>query len=161
MSQATLVQLFAVALIAGLLLVGAEVFVPGGILGTVGALALVAAAGVAFAAFGSAAGMYIALAIVMLAGVSIVLWIRFFPRTGIGRKMAASRDLGDAKAVNPDMAALLGREGEALSDLRPGGYARIDGKRVDVITEGAMLARGARVRVVRVESNRVVVRKVA
>ena len=40
--------------------------------------------------------------------------------------------------------SLTGATGEALSDLRPGGFALIDGQRVDVITRGEVIPRGAR-----------------
>jgi len=160
MNSAVAVQLFAIALISGLLLVGAEVFVPGGILGAVGGLALLTAAVIAFAAFGPMAGGYVALAIVLLVAVSIMLWIRIFPRTRIGKKMTVARDLSQAKGTDSSLESLVGKEGEAISDLRPSGFARIDGERVDVITQGVMIHKGEKIRVVETESNRVVVKHV-
>lgn len=56
--------------------------------------------------------------------------------------------------------ALIGAEGEALSPLRPSGRARFDGRRVHVETEGAWVDKGDRVRVLRVEPGKVIVRKV-
>ena len=55
--------------------------------------------------------------------------------------------------------SLLGATGEALSDLRPGGFALIDGQRVDVITRGDFVARGERVEVIADEGYRRVVRR--
>jgi membrane-bound serine protease (ClpP class) len=46
----------------------------------------------------------------------------------------------------------------AQSNLRPSGLALIDGKRIDVVTEGPMIERGTPVKVVAVEGMRVVVR---
>ena len=54
--------------------------------------------------------------------------------------------------------ALVGKSGAAVTDLRPAGKATIEGRRVDVLTEGAYVARGTRVTVVRVEGNRIFVR---
>jgi membrane-bound serine protease (ClpP class) len=56
--------------------------------------------------------------------------------------------------------ALLSREGTALTPLRPSGTAVIDGKRVDVVTEGEMIDKDKPVRVIKVEGGRVVVRMV-
>jgi membrane-bound serine protease (ClpP class) len=50
--------------------------------------------------------------------------------------------------------------GTALTNLRPSGTALIDGKRVDVVTNGSMIERGAEVKVIAVEGARVVVRAV-
>jgi membrane-bound serine protease (ClpP class) len=54
----------------------------------------------------------------------------------------------------------LEKEGVAKTDLRPAGVVLVDGQRVDVVTEGAMIEVGARVKVVAVEGNRIVVRRV-
>lgn len=55
--------------------------------------------------------------------------------------------------------SLTGATGEALSDLRPGGFALIDGQRVDVISRGEVIPRGARVQVVADEGYRRIVRR--
>jgi membrane-bound serine protease (ClpP class) len=50
-----------------------------------------------------------------------------------------------------------GAEGIAESELRPSGVARLNGRRVDVVTEGVYVPGGARVRVVALDGNRIVV----
>jgi membrane-bound serine protease (ClpP class) len=55
--------------------------------------------------------------------------------------------------------ALLGHSGTALTVLRPAGTAKIEGRRVDVIAEGNFIEAGAPITVVRVEGNRVTVRR--
>lgn len=151
------VQLFIILLVSGLVLVGAEIFVPGGVLGLAGGLALLIATGLGFAAFGPTVGAYVALGIVALVGTAIFLWIRFFPGSKIGRLMTVSKNLAESKGTQTGLADLQGAQGEASSDLRPAGFATIGGRRIDVVTEGGMVTRGTRVRVVDVEGNRVVV----
>ena len=56
-------------------------------------------------------------------------------------------------------AELVGRTGVVMTELRPSGTAEIDGKPVDVVSEGAFLPKGTEIRVVAVEGARVVVRK--
>jgi len=150
------IEVFAVLLITGLVLVGAEIFVPGGVLGAIGGLSLLGACAAGFKAFPGYGG-YVATAIVVLTGLAVALWIRLFPRTRIGRKMTLSGDLQSAKATEDGLNALAGKNGEALSDLRPAGFAMFDGQRVDVVTQGGMIRKGEPVRVVQVEGNRVVV----
>ncbi|MFO7779186.1 MAG: NfeD family protein [Nitriliruptoraceae bacterium] len=57
--------------------------------------------------------------------------------------------------------ALVGRQGVALSDLRPAGVARIDGHRIDVVSDGEWLAAGDPVTVVSDEGYRRVVQRAA
>lgn len=156
----TPVEMFFICLILGLLLLCAEIFVPGGILGAFGALALVGAIIFGFVAF-KEYGYLIALGIVLGTGGVIAAWVKYFPKSRLGRSMIVTEDIGgDVEATEPGLDELAGKEGEALSDLRPGGFARLDGRRVDVVTQGGMISKGARVRVVEVEGNRVVVAEV-
>ena len=55
---------------------------------------------------------------------------------------------------------LLGATGEVLTELRPSGSVRLNGRPVEVVSEGAFVAKGVQVQVVAVEGNRVVVRQV-
>jgi membrane-bound ClpP family serine protease len=52
-----------------------------------------------------------------------------------------------------------GETGIALTKLRPAGKAQINGRRVDVITQGQMLDEGCPVEVIEVSGIRIVVRE--
>ena len=151
-------ELFFILLVAGLLLIGAEIFVPGGILGAIGAAALLGAVVCGFIAFPSF-GLWIAMGIIVLVGAAIFLWIKIFPRTNIGRSMTVSMDLAESKGTESGLEDLTGKEGITTSNLRPGGFAEIEGKRRDVITRGEMIAGGQPVVVIEVEANRIVVKE--
>ena len=144
-------------LASGMLLIGAEIFVPGAVLGTMGAFALLGAVVVAFS-IGLKIGFYTAFGILLLATLTVVMWVKFFPRTLVGRKMTLSEDGSVFKAFRSRQ-SLVGKTGSAHSELRPAGFAMIDGQRVDVVADGGIIGRGEAVRVIRVEGNRVVVRK--
>ncbi len=58
-----------------------------------------------------------------------------------------------------DLEYFLGREGDALTVLRPAGIADFDGVKLDVVTEGGFIEARQRVKVLRVEGRRIVVRK--
>jgi membrane-bound serine protease (ClpP class) len=56
--------------------------------------------------------------------------------------------------------SLVGHEGTAVTLLRPAGKARINGRLVDVVSDGPFIAQDRRVEVVAVSGNRVVVREI-
>jgi len=150
-------QMFLMLLIAGLMLIGAEVFIPGGVLGVIGALALIVAAGIGFAIFPAGMAVIIAIGMILMVGAVIMLWIKLFPHTGIGRQMTASHDLGDAKGTEDKLDELVGKTGITRSVLRPAGYVEIDNRRIDVVTQGEMIDNNTPVRITAVEGNRVIV----
>ena len=134
-----------------------ETFLPGMVTGLVGLLFLATAVIVGYKEFGFQGGNLI------LGGVSVGLlmggWccLRFFPGSRIARLWISRSAVGELGGARLD---LLHRSGVAITQLRPAGAAFINGERVDVISEGALIDRGASLKVVAVEGMRVVVREV-
>ena len=96
---------------------------------------------------------------------TIVLGIvafRFLPRTRAGRGLvlASATSQGEGYVSAPVELELVGTDGIATTDLRPGGKAELNGRRIDVLTEGEFIERGSAVRVVQANAGRVVVRRV-
>jgi len=89
---------------------------------------------------------------------TVAIWIKLFPRSRVGQKMTLSEN-GMAFKASESKQAFLGKTGTAYSSLRPAGFALIDGERVDVIAEGGIIDKGLPIVVIKVEGNRVVVRK--
>ncbi len=123
-------------------------------------MALLGAVAAGFAAFGPAIGMYIALAIIIGGSAGIFMWIKFFPRTRVGRALTLQHSESDYKASDSDARRnLTGQSGKAITDLRPAGIARIGNRNYDVVSEGDLIGRGSAVQVVKVEGPRIVVRQ--
>lgn len=146
-------------LAAGLLLIAAEVFIPGGVAGVIGGLALLAAMAVGLLVFPAPWGFISAISIVVFGGLALLLWVQIFPRTRTGRRITLRSDGADFKSGAPLPAELLGATGEALTALRPAGTALIAGKRYDVLADGGVwLAAGSALRVSAIRDGHVLVR---
>lgn len=142
-------------LVVGVVLLFLETFLPGGVAGVVGFLCLLAAVVAGYRHLGPQGGTLL-LAAVMAGGVAGVwAWLRYFPESRAAARFISRSASGD---TGPDLSALQGVSGHALTQLRPSGVAMLDGRRVDVVAESALIEKGAPVRVVQVEGSRVVVR---
>lgn len=143
----------------GFLMLAAEVFVPGMVIGTLGLISLAASVVVGYASFGPMAGTLLLAGVCVVTMVGFVLWMKLFPSTPIGRRIMLSRQLerGESTAASA-AASIVGQEGEAITPLRPSGMARIGDRRVDVVTESRFVQPGERVVVVAQRDLRVVVR---
>jgi len=144
-------------LMAGVALLLAEVFLPGMIAGVLGVVCLLGAAVVGFAEFGPKVGSLILMAELLAGTVLTILWMRYFPKTPLGRKYILDPSTAAHAPTEPEK--WLGHEGTALTDLRPAGSARLDGEKVDVTTSGEHLESGTRVKVVRVDGPSIFVRR--
>ncbi|WP_252311681.1 NfeD family protein [Sinobaca sp. H24] len=61
---------------------------------------------------------------------------------------------------NRDRDDLLQKEAVALTPLHPSGSAVVDEERIDVVTEGGFIEKGAALRIIKVEGTRIIVRKI-
>ena len=151
-------SLIVALIVVGLLLIAAEVFLPGLILGTIGLLCLVTSVVFVFLQYGTSAGVLAAFVVGGLTIVGFVLWLFLFPRTFIGRRIML-RTSQPADRTAEEHRSLVGETGEAITPLRPSGTARIGGKRVDVTAVGDFLEQGAAIVVVAADGMRVAVRR--
>lgn len=95
--------------------------------------------------------------------VVVLILGRFLPRTplyGILVSRAAS-GMESLRELSEQRRRLLGREGVALSALHPGGKALFGEEVLDVITQGDLIEKGARVRIVGYSAREAVVEPVA
>jgi len=148
-------ELVVILLIAGVVLLLLETVLPGLIAGIVGFCCLMAGVVLGYVEFGAYTGNLIL--VLVLAGLvgGFACWVKFFPDSAAARLLVSQGTSGDIKTEQPE---LLNQTGVAYTQLRPSGTALIKDKRVDVVTEGALIPRGTPVRVVAIEGMRVVVR---
>jgi membrane-bound serine protease (ClpP class) len=144
------------------------IFIPGfGIAGIAGILAILAGLIMSMLGEGNAPQMIlmttgrVALALV----ISIVLlfvFMRSLPKFSFGRRLVLETELstreGFASAPETD-SHWLGKIGKAATPLHPAGIAEIAEERVDVVSDGEPIDAGELIKVVRVDGNRVVVRR--
>jgi len=152
-------QAIIVLVIVGFLMIAAEVFVPGMILGSLGGLCLIGSVVLCYVAFGPLAGTAAFAALAVLTILGFFLWLRLFPHTPLGKRMMLNSSLSSQTTLEiPD---LIGATGEAVTPLRPAGTALIQGRRRDVVAETGLIEVGEKISVVSQEGVRIVVRKQA
>lgn len=145
----------------GIALIVAEVLIPSmGILSLMAAASLIGSVATAFT-IDSATGIQFLVAVAVLGPLALLLGMKLFPRSPVGRRMMLGGLSFDSKAATDDRdIEMAGRRGVVEAPLRPAGIARIEGRRVDVVSRGEVLDRGTPVEVIEVQGNRVVVRAV-
>ena len=158
----TVVELLVpVLLIAiGLTLIVVEVYlIPGfNVVGVLGVVLIAFGVGYVYMDSGVLGGT-VALVASLAAGGGVFWWLwtsgawdRFI--------LATSLKVDEAQVAreNDYRARYLGKEGVAVTPLRPTGIVEIDGERIEVVTEGSFIAAGSQVRVVAMDRRRYFVR---
>jgi membrane-bound serine protease (ClpP class) len=149
------VPLVIILLVVGVVLLLLEAVLPGLVAGILGFCCLVAGIALGYARFDARTANLILVAtlIVMVGG--FACWVKFFPESRMGKVFVSKRVVGN---IDAEQVELLHQTGVAYTPLRPSGTAQLNGKRIDVVTEGPFVERGTPIKVVAVEGVRVVVR---
>ncbi len=156
---------------AGLLLVGLEIFViPGfGIAGVLGIAAILAGLVLSLTGSGASAEFVVGISTRVVFSLLFALLIsaillRYLPRLPLARRLILNTGLGAVEgyaSTPPEDLRWLGKRGHSASALRPAGIAQFERERVDVVSEGGFVAAGEPIEVVRVDGNRIVVRRIS
>jgi membrane-bound ClpP family serine protease len=158
-----LVSFYQIAIfLAGILCIIIETLTP-----TVGLLAGVGVAAMFYSVIlalgGNINAVYAMLASVVVAGVIFAVIVKKLPSSRLWKKVVLSDSSTTQRgyvSAAVDRTPLIGREGEVITELRPSGTALLEDAPVDVVSEGAYIRKGERVRVIGVNGSRVLVRKI-
>lgn len=148
----------------GFLLLVAELFLPsGGILSVLAAAAILVGVALAFES-DSTVGMWTLIGVGLALPVTMGLAFHYWPKTPMGKRFFLHAPEEDPRGASlpeqQEMELLRGQIGQSMSALRPAGVVEFNGRRIDCITEGIMVAAGQTVRCIDVKAGRVIVRPV-
>ena len=160
-----------VLFIVGIILLALEIFViPGfGIAGVAGIILIFASLFLSLIPSGPFLDFdTISIAIIQLTGaivaalILILILAKILPKSTIFNKLIlADEERAEQGFVSyPSEIDLIGKEGIALTTLRPAGTAEFNGKRYDVVADWEYIEQGSKIVVLRVEGVKVVVKKV-
>jgi membrane-bound ClpP family serine protease len=150
-----IILLFAI----GILLLAAEVMVPGGILGAAGGLMLFAGCVLSFVTLGNTEGL-LAVGVTIIAAIT-VFYIQFkiLPKTRFGKRFFLSREISaTSTALKEDARDLIGKAAQSVTVLSPSGYVTIDGKRFEAFSQSGQIAPGTELEVIDANSFQIIVR---
>jgi membrane-bound serine protease (ClpP class) len=149
-------------LVLGLALAFLEIFFPtAGILAFFSGSALLGAILLGFRT-NTGVGLTMTAAVVIGVPSLISLGFRWWPHTYFGRQVLldAPEDVLPDEIQRRQLKGLIGRLGRAKCRMLPSGVVSVDGRTLDATSEGMVIEAGQTVRIIKIESNRLVVRAV-
>lgn len=140
------VTLYFILVLAGVVLIGTEIFIPGGILGIFGSIAWLTAAIVGWNKFDEPWNAISTFSLLIIGILTFVVWIRYFPKSRMGKSLSLHESTATYKSHKTSDIP-IGTTGKTLSTLRPSGIAIFDGKRLDVVADGEWIEAGEAVKI--------------
>jgi len=151
-------SLIVLLFIIGILCISAEVIVPGGILGGIGALFMIAGCVVAFMRYDAGGGAAAVAAALVITAVALTLEFKLLPKTKLGKRAFLEKEIsGSSSIYGEETRQLVGKPAEALTKLSPSGYVRIDGQRYEAYSQSGQIDAGTPLQVVGSDNFRLIV----
>ncbi|MDO4306144.1 MAG: NfeD family protein [Eubacteriales bacterium] len=158
----TLTILGILLLIAGFILAGIEMVLPGFSIPGISAI-ICLVAGVFLLADSIMEGVFITVVILALMGIlmALVLWLLSKGRFRSPIILEEEQKKSEGYLSSSDLKYLLGKKGVAKTDLRPTGVGEIDGINFDVISEGNYISKDTGITIIKVEGSKLIVKEEA
>lgn len=158
LSGMTLISI--ILLIAGFVLVGIEMTMPGvSAPGIAGSICLVAS--VFLIADSIVEGVMMTIVILTILGImlAIILWL--LSRGKLIRPIILVDEQHREKGYlsSADLEYLLNKEGVAVTDLRPTGIGNFEGVQFDIISEGQYITKGSNIVIYKVKGSKLIVKE--
>lgn len=146
--------------LVGVMLLAGEVFVPGAVLGIIGALFMAAGCVVSFMVLGAGGGTIATAVALGLLALMLYVELVWLPSTKFGRKLIVESTV-DATSQAPlaEKGKVIGKTAEAITALVPSGYVMVEGKRYEAFSQSGHAAKGALLRVIGLDNFRLIVTK--
>jgi len=105
--------------------------------------------------------LFLGIAVSLASILTIILVFRIFAKSPVWRKIRLDTKEEKEKGFIPaeDLSYLLNKAGIAITALRPSGIALIEGKRIDAISESLFIDKDKKIRVVKVQGDKVIVKE--
>ena len=148
-----------ILLIVGFTLVVVEIYLPGfGLPGITGGICLLA--GIALYAKGDALSWLVMIIIIVaLLCVALSISIRSAARGRLAKSEMVLKNVVISEEEGNDLDYFLNKTGVTTTVLRPTGIGEFNGVRLNVQSEGEFIPEGVKVKVTRLEGNRIFVEK--
>ena len=148
-----------ILLIAGFVLAGIEMVVPGfGAPGICGIICLVA--GVFLTADSVEAGIFITVVVIVILGILMTVIMGFLSQKKFKSPIVLDQDLKAGVPISSsDLEYLIRKEGKASTDLKPAGKGNFEGIELDIFSEGPYIKKGTSIVISRINENRLMVKE--
>jgi len=145
--------------LVGVVVIIAEIILPSGGILSIAALGVFGySLFIVFNEISMTIGFSFVAADLILIPVLVILGLKLLARSPVTLRKTLSRKEG-VSSQSSELESYVGRQGNALTDLRPAGIAVINGKRLDVVTRGEYIEKDSAIIVSTVTGNQIIVRK--
>lgn len=151
-----IVTLFAV----GIILIVFEVVVPGGILGIIGSLCVVAGIVVSYMDYGTEGALFAGAVAAVVAAVMLYFEFKVLPKTTIGQRLFLRKRIEGRSHKALGGEDIVGKIAKTVTPLAPTGTVLFQGTRIEAASKSGYIDKGEEVKITGKDTFRIIVSKI-
>ena len=151
----TIILLF----LAGVILIGSEVFLPGGFLGASGGAVLIGGIAVSYSEFGSFIAFNSTIVAITLVVLALFFEFKILPKTPMGKQLFMSGSIKDSTTYSKAGDDVVGQTGRTVTALGPTGFVLLGGKKLEAASKSGFIEKNEEVKVTGKDNFRITVSK--
>lgn len=146
-------------ILAALVLIFFEVFLPGGILGLLALACIVGATWMGFAEYGAVGGALTFLGSLVAVGILVFIEFKLMANSKWGKGFLLSSSVSGHSNVAQGEDSIIGKEAEAITRLNPSGKIAIDGQSYEAYSQDGYIDSGETVVVTKRDNFKLIIKK--
>ena len=144
---------------AALILVFFEVLLPGGVLGVLSALCLLAASWIGYDTYGLLAGGAVFFGTILLMVVLVSVEFKLLGKTSFGQQFFLKSSIAGHTRAAVAEDSVIGKEGMTLTRLNPSGKIAVEGKSYEAYSQDGYIERDQTITVVAQDNFKLIIKK--
>ena len=145
--------------ILGVVLIGFEIIVPGGILGLFGGISMLGACALTYKDYGVFPAVGLFIVCLFLALIEVITFFKVIPNTKIGKQLFLNKTVDEKSTHSLGDENIIGKKGITLTTLAPTGIVLIDDNEFEAFSKDGLIPKDQNVKVVGRDNFRILVKQ--
>ncbi len=146
--------------LVGVILIGCEVFLPGGIIGAIGGAMMIAGIVLSYSEFGPTGALFSTVIAIALVTLALFLEFRILPKTRMGRRLFLSGSVQGSTTYSKGEEDMVGQTCLTLTALGPTGFVLLNGKKLEAASRSGFIEKNEEVKITGRDNFRIIVSKI-
>lgn len=146
--------------IGGVVLIGSEVFLPGGIIGAIGGAMMIGGIAVSYSDYGALGAFVSTVIAITLVVVALYFEFRILPKTTMGKRLFMSASVQSSTTYSNVADDIIGRTCLTATALAPTGFVLLDGKKLEAASKSGFIEKNEEVKITGKDNFRIIVSKI-
>lgn len=146
--------------LGGVILIGSEVFLPGGIIGAIGGAMMIGGIAISYTDYGALGAFLATVIAITLVVIALVIEFKVLPKTAIGKRLFMSASVQSSTTYSSADNDMIGKTCQTVTALAPTGFVLLEGRKLEAASRSGFIEKNEEVKITGKDNFRIIVSKI-